>query len=243
MSVLTVAAATNSLLVGLILLMAPLGVELSPATEGQADEIVAKMKAAYAQVDGYQTETEVRVYREGRVAETQRFLYTFRKPDRIRLDFETPHSGMVLTYPGKDGKVLVKPGGWAGFLRFHFAPDSSVFKSSAGQRIDQTDLGLLIQNIARSLTDGRRGEIKITERDDQAVIEVLADDHFLTGAQTLYQFTIDETRWLPVAVRELTPAGTPKRDVTFGNLRLSSGTPDGPAPIIGGSPDDGRSKR
>jgi outer membrane lipoprotein-sorting protein len=242
MSVLT-AAAANCLWVQAVLLAPSLGAVPAPTGAERATHIVARMEAAYAQVDGYETTTEVRIYRGGKVTETQRFLYVFEKPNRIRLRFETPHSGTVLTYPDKSGQVEVKPGGWFGLLKLHRSTDSSVFKSSAGQRIDQTDLGLLIQNIAHSVTDRRRGEIKITERDGQAVIEVLADDHFLSGVQTLYRFTIDEVRWLPVAVRESTPGGTPKREVTFGNLKISTGAPHVPAPSLGGSPDDGRSQR
>ncbi len=242
MSALTRAAAANCLWAQAFLFAPSLGAEPVPTGVARAPDIVARMEAAYARVAGYQTTTEVRIYQGGKVAEMQRFLYTFEKPNRIRLRFDTPHSGMVLTYPDKNGKVEVKPGGWLSLLRLHFSPDSSALKSSAGQRIDQTDLGLLIQNIAHSLTDRRRGGLAITERDGQAVVEVLADDHFLPGAQTLYQFTIDEVRWLPVAVRESTPGGVLRRTVTFGNLDVSIGAPERPAPSPSGSPDDGRAE-
>ena len=239
MYALAAVAIVHCLMARSVLLLTPTGEAASRiATERTAD-IIARMQAAYAQIESYETKTEVTVYREGRVDETQRFFYSFEKPNRIRVEFETPHSGMVLTYPDKNGKVDVKPGGWTGFLRFHFSPDSSVFKSAAGQRIDQTDLGLLVQNIVHSLTDRKRGEIGITARDGLVVLEVLADDHFLPGVRTLYRFTIDENRWLPVSVRELSPEGIPRRDVTFHDLKTSSGIHDG-TPIVGGSPDHGR---
>lgn len=243
MSVLTAVAAANCLWVQAVLFAPSLGAAPAPTGAERAPHIVAKMQAVYAQVDGYETTTEVRIYRGGKLTETQRFRYVFEKPNRIRLRFETPHSGTVLTYPDRNGRVEVKPGGWFGLLKLHRSPDSSVFKSSAGQRIDQTDLGLLIQNIAHSVTDRRRSEITIAERDGQAIIGVLADDHFLSGVQTLYQFAIDEVRWLPVAVRESTPGGTLKREVIFGNLKVSTGAAHAPAPSLGGSPDDGRSQR
>jgi outer membrane lipoprotein-sorting protein len=242
MSVLT-AAAANCLWAQAVLFAPSLEAAPAPTGAERTTHIVAKMEAAYAQVDGYETTTEVRIYKGDKVAETQRFLYVFEKPNRMRLRFEAPHSGTVLTYPDRNGQVEVKPGGWLGLLKLHRSTDSSIFRSSAGQRIDQTDLGLLIQNIAHSVTDRRRGEIKLTERDGQATIEVLADDHFLSGVQTLYRFTIDEVRWLPVAVGESTPEGAPKRTVSFGSLKISMGAPHAPAPSLGGSPNDGRSKR
>jgi outer membrane lipoprotein-sorting protein len=200
-------------------------VPLPPATP-PVSGIIEKIKAAYARVEQYQTETEIQTYGGGKVVETRRFLYTFRKPDHIRLDFESPHRGMILVYPDKDGRVLVKPNGWLGFLKLHLAPDSARLRSPSGQRIDQTDLGLLIENISRSLTDRRHGEAKVAAAGAQAQIEVLADDHFLPGVLTLYRFTIDQTAWLPVGVQELTPEGALRRQVTFANLKTAVSVPE-----------------
>jgi hypothetical protein len=111
-------------------------------------------------------------------------------------------------------------------MKLHLAPDNSLLKSRTGQRLDQTDLGLLIGNIARSLTDWRRGAIQVSEGNDRVLIEVLAQDHFLAGEQTLYRFAIDSLRWLPAEVEEFTPAGVPKRRVLFHDLRTSIAVPD-----------------
>jgi outer membrane lipoprotein-sorting protein len=215
--------------------------DMPPASPTQAAGIIEKMQVAYANVEQYQTETEVQTYRGGKVVETRRFLYTFRKPNHIRLDFEAPHRGMILVYPDEDGRVLVKPGGWLSFLKLRLAPDSARLRSPAGQRIDQTDLGLLIQNIARSLTDRRRGEMKVNAQGGRTEIEVLAEDHFLPGVLTLYRFTVDEASWLPVEVQELTPDGVPKRQVSFGNLKTSISVPEGHFRIGDRNRDHGRS--
>jgi len=230
----------KSLLFLFLLITSNLWAGLSPSKEEQIKGIIANMESAYALVEGYRTETEVNVYRTGRPVETQRFLYTFKKPDHMRIDMEDPHSGMLLVFPDKDGKVLVKPGGKSGFLKFHLSPDSMFLRNSAGQRIDHTDLGLLIQNIVHSLTDRRRGEIRISGQDDRIVMEVLAEDHFLSGVRTLYQFSIDKTRWLPVAVKEFTADRILKRKVDFRNLTTSVDIPDNFFRIDGGNAEDGR---
>ena len=188
--------------------------------------IVARMEAAYARVEAYRMETEISEYREGRLVAKKRFLYTFKKPNHVRIDMEFPYPGMILVYPDEDGKVAVKPGGWAGFLKFHLSLDSALLRSSAGQRIDQTDLGLLIRSMAHSLTDRRRGEIWAGEEEGQMVIQVLSDDHFLAGAATLYRFHIDMGRWLPAGVEEFTPDGVPKRKVIFRDLRIMGNVSD-----------------
>jgi len=207
---------------------------LSPASRAEVAGLVHRMEAAQALVGEYQAETEVHEYREGRLVETKQFLYTFKKPNHVRIDMESPYPGMILAYPDEEGKVAVKPGGWVGFLKLHLSPDSALLRSSAGQRISQTDQGLLIRNIVHSLTDRRRGEIRMADEEGRVFIEVLADDHFLDGVVTLYRIAVDKARWLTVEVEELTPDGVPKRKVIFRNVRTLRGVPDSFFRIDGG---------
>lgn len=232
-----------SLLILVMSFTSDLWAGLSPTRREQVMGLVEKMEAAYAQVEDYRTETEVSEFQNGRVAATKRFLYTFKKPNHVRIDMESPYPGMILVYPDDDGKVAVKPGGWAGFLNLHLALDNALLRSSAGQRIDQTDLGLLVRNIAHSLTDRRRGELKVTEQDGRVLIEVLAEDHFLAGVVTRYRFSIDKASSLPVEVVELTPDGIPKRKITFRNLRTARGIPNSFFRTNGGDQGHGQSGR
>jgi len=227
----------------LALLVSRLGASSRQPSGEEIVELIGKMKTAVAAVDDYQTETEVREYRDGRLVDTKRFLYSFKKPDHIRIDLETPHPGMVLVYPDEEGKVVVEPVGWARFLRLHLAPDSGVLMTSEGQRVDQTDLGLLVQNMAHSLTDRRHGEITLSQEDGRLCLEVMAENHFRPKVLTRYRFFIDEKRWLPVEVQERTPEGMLQRHVIFHSLRTSIGIPDTFFQIDGRSGEDERSGR
>jgi len=189
-------------------------------------EIIHNIETAYEKVEDYRTEVEVRVLTPGGPSKTERFLYSFKKPDWIRFDFEEPHAGMTVIYPDPSGKVLVRPGGVAHLFTFHLSPGSRLLADPSGQRIDQTDLGLLIENIARSLTDESRGPVTIAEEEKVIRIRVLAKDHFLAGVTTLYSFLIDGKIWLPKGVEEATPDNRLKRAVLFHDLRTNVGIPD-----------------
>ncbi len=184
------------------------------------------MGAAFQRVMDYQAQVESTVQREDGSLKTKRVLYTFKKPHRIRLDFESPNRGMVLIYPDKNGKAVIRPPGWARIFTFRFAPDNFLLQASLGQRIDQTDLGLLIRNIAHSLRDGRRGEVEVKEGNEYVWITVIADDHFRENVVTRYGFTIDTKLWLPIEVGESLPDGKLERKVFFRNLRVNIGVPD-----------------
>jgi outer membrane lipoprotein-sorting protein len=192
------------------------------------------MEAAYEEVRDYQAEAEVRTYSKDGSFETQVFLYNFKKPKWIRLDFESPYSGLILVYPDENGKVVVRPSGLTRFLKFHLAPDNFLIKVPSGQRIDQTDLGLLIRNISHSLGEGRRGPVETREDNEQIEIRVLADNHFLRGIITLYRFSINKRLWLPVRVEESKPDGQLERMVIFRNLRTNIGIPDSLFRLDGG---------
>ena len=119
------------------------------------------MENTFAAVTDYRAEVEVRTYRSEGSFQTDRFLYTFKKPKSIRLDWESPHKGMILVYPDKKGKVAIRPPGFAHFMKLHLAPGNPLIRVSSGQPIDKTDMGLLIEYIAHSLTDERRGPIEV----------------------------------------------------------------------------------
>jgi outer membrane lipoprotein-sorting protein len=193
---------------------------------GDIEGLIAKMEKAYAGVRDYQAEVEIRIYRQDGSLETEKFTYTFKKPKSIRLDFISPHPGMVVIYPDPEGRVVVYPLRSFPFLYFHLAPDSPLLKVPSGQRIDQTDLGLLIKNIAHSLTDQRRGPARITEENRTIRIQVVANDHFRKGIVTSYLFIVDKALWLPIGVEERTPEGRLERTMSFHNLKTNVGVPD-----------------
>ena len=128
---------------------------------------------------------------------------------------------MTLVYPDKDGKVVLHY-----FFTLHLAPDSPLLRGASGQRIDQTDLGLLIRNISHSLRDQSKGPVEKTEEERGIHLRVLADDHFREGVVTLYRFVIDKNLWLPVEVDESNPGGLLERTVIFRNLKTNINLPD-----------------
>jgi outer membrane lipoprotein-sorting protein len=205
------------------------GAAISYGSEEASQEtwtILKRMEDAYALVKDYRAKMEVRTYRENGSFETDRFVYTFKKPKSIRLDFETPHPGMVLIYPDKDGKAVIRPSGLAHFLKLHLAPDNPLLRVSAGQSVDKTDLGLLIENIRHSLTDQSRGRPEVSTENGYIRIHVLALNHFRPLTITLYDFFVDETLWLPTKVVESDPHGRLERTVTFESLRVNAGVSD-----------------
>ena len=92
--------------------------------------------------------------------------------------------------------------------------------------MNQTDLGLLIENIRHSVTDQRRGAVSLSEDKDTIRIQVLADDHFRERVETRYEFLISKELWLPVEVGQSTANGVREGRIIFRNLRTNINVPD-----------------
>lgn len=199
---------------------------LSAWDDSQTEALLKKMEAAYAAIEDYQTLVEVLSFEEQDRPEREEFLYSFKKPNHIRMDFLTPHRGMIVVYPDPKGKVVIRRGGLGRHFPLRLSPQSFLLRNAAGQRIDQTDLGLLIRNIGQSLTGGRSGQVEAARQNGALRLRVLAQDHFQKAAETLYEFHIDESLRLPVRVDEMTPEGRPKRKIFFRRFKTNLGLAD-----------------
>lgn len=194
--------------------------------------LVERLEAAWAEVRDYRAllVTTAREHEGPPQRATAR--YWFQKPNRLRLEFVSPHPGLVLVYPYRpqghhgEGKARVQPGGLLKFLRITLDPGSARLAVAPGQRLDQTDLGLLVRNIARSLAAEARSAPVLRESRENLVAVVEAEAHFLPGVAARYEFRIDRGLWLPVGVREEISERGWVREVAFEGLEVNPGLPE-----------------
>jgi len=202
-------------------------------------QILNRVENSYAGIVTYRCLVRVNLYKNGKPGTTKVFWYSFRKPDHIRLDFKTPRTGMIVVFPDPEGKVAIHPPGLFGLFQFHLAEDNPLLRVSPGQAITQTSLGLLIENMGRSIGEDAIGAPEVTSEDrDSVAFQVLAKDHFQPGVSTRYRFRIDKRLWLPDMVEESSPEGIPTRKIHFEELRTDIFMPEdffdaaSPAPFL-----------
>ena len=210
---------------GLWMLIPLLWIPASAAQDGDAQALLARMESAYQTVKDYRMQVQLILASENAGQRKEEFIYTFKKPGRVRMDFQSPQPGTRVIFPDEEGKVWVRPWGWR-FLDLHLAPDSLFLSNPWGQRVDQSDFGLLIQNIGRSMGGERQGPLEILEEERDVRIRVLARNHFRKGKITRYEFVIDASTFLPAEIEERTPEGVFERRITFRNLMINTGVPD-----------------
>jgi outer membrane lipoprotein-sorting protein len=202
-------------------MLCPSALAWSPA---DSEALLARMESAYRQVHDYQTRLVITGFgRDDAFRSRQELMYRFKKPNRIRIDFISPHQGMTILYPTSEEKVLLKPSGWASVFSLRLDSRHSLLEISPGQQISQTDYGVLIANIRHSLTDLFLGELEVQVLPARTVVRVLSDNPFKRGNPTRYIFAIDDELSLPVHVTEMDPHGRLRRTVDYLDLKMNSG--------------------
>jgi len=110
-----------------------------------AADPLARALQRFAQLQSYQ----VRVRSVSSQDETKLIRYSYRKPGDVRMDFSTPHAGAVLIYNPANGKVKLWPFGAGTFPVLNLSPTDSLITDENGHRVDQSDIGVLLNNIRR----------------------------------------------------------------------------------------------
>ncbi len=106
---------------------------------------VARALQRFAQLQSYQ----VTVRSVSSQDETKVIRYRYRKPGYVRMDFSTPHAGAVLIYNPANGKVKLWPFGVGTFPVLNLSPADPLIMDENGHRVDQSDMGVLLNNLRR----------------------------------------------------------------------------------------------
>lgn len=124
------------------------------AAEAMAADPIADAQAHFRTLESY------RVTLRSRSAdgEHQVIRYAYRKPGWIRMDFVEPHRGAVLIYDPRTRRVSLSPFGLEHLPTFHLDPDNRLIRSPRGHSVDQSDVGVLLANLAALRQRGRSAE-------------------------------------------------------------------------------------
>lgn len=115
-------------------------------------------------IEHYRTVESYRVTIRSTHAGGEEYLrYFYKKPGFVRMEFIRPHDGALLIYSPDTRRVRVWPFGAGHFPELSLSPGNPLIHSFGGMRVDQSDVGVLFENI-RILREGGNTEILGEER-------------------------------------------------------------------------------
>jgi outer membrane lipoprotein-sorting protein len=171
-----------------------------PSERAQRDRIFAvaqRMEAAFKELADYTCEVNQIYYRNGEEDQIYRFKFFFKKEKKIRIDFSQPYPAMSIIYHGGEDKATVVPFRSTPKVKFHFSIESSLIKTPAGQRVDQTDIGHFIHFLLKNLRGVEQKEAELEENGEKVAFTLWAFDYIEERIPEKYRISISKKNWLP----------------------------------------------
>jgi len=119
----------------------------------------------------------------------------------IRMEFVRPFPGVVLTYDPTKKEVRLRPFRFADHV-VTFSPDSEIIKSSAGHKIDESDIGSLLGIAARLQSNGKTcvmGEESLSGR-QTVMVKITGNGDFTVCGIHRYDLWLDKITSLPLKI-------------------------------------------
>lgn len=157
-------------------------------------------------------------------SEKIRYYY---KSGFVRMEFITPFHGTVLTYNPITKEVRLKPLQILNHV-ITLSPDSNMIRSSAGHKVDQSDIGSLLRAITELQAMGVTciaGDEVIAGRETMLVRVTGNDDAAVCGIHR-YDLWLEKKTFLPLKVASYDSAEELTEEVVMDDLEINIGLPD-----------------
>jgi len=205
-----------------------LGCMTLPASSAELPEtgrvltVAEKMKASLQEVEDYISEVEQIYFRDGVEDERYRFKYFFKKPDKIRVDFISPHSGRTVFYQRGEKKATLRPFPSAPLLKFRISIDNSIMKTPTGQGIHQSDMIFFVDFLFRNIAQVPQKDSQFQEEKDQVNFLFWARDYVKGDVPEKYRIFLSTQNWFPVRIERYSTEGKPIEFSLIQNYVLNS---------------------
>ncbi len=207
-------------------ILLPAGAPAEPQEEKRVLAVAEKMRAVFQGVEDYSSEVEQIYFRDGAEKERYRFKYFFKKPGRIRVEFISPHSGLIVFYRRGEGEATLRPFPSFPSLQFNFSIDNSILQTPTGQSINQTDMIFFIDFLFRNLAGVPQEDDQFQERKEEVNFLFWGRDYVKGEKPERYHIFISRESWFPVRIERYSPEGKPMETSIIRNYVVNSHPPD-----------------
>ena len=168
--------------------------------ENRVLRITQKMASALKGMEDYTCEVEQFFYQNGVENQHYRFKFYYKREKKIRVDFSHPYSYLTILYHDGEKEATVIPLRFAPAVKFRFSIDNPMIKTSAGQRIDQTDMGYFINFMSKNIEGVKQGKDEFYEDGERVTFLFWAKDYIEEKSDEKYRISISKKHWFPIRI-------------------------------------------
>jgi outer membrane lipoprotein-sorting protein len=177
-----------------------------------------------AALERYGAVTTYRVTLRSGVGDTKETIrYFYKKPGFIRMEFIKPHKGALLVYDPTAKTVRLRPFGFASAFILTLSPDNSLVKSAQGHRVDESDMGALLQRVKRLREHGSatiKGEETVGGK-DAVIVNVEGEKGYSLEGIHRYLLWLDKQTLLPLKTTAYDSKDDPVEEVLMDDLEVN----------------------
>ena len=158
----------------------------------------------------------------------EHILYYYKKPGFVRMEFVQPHAGAVLVYSPYTQRVHLWPFSAGHFPELELSPDNSLIQSMRGQRVDQSDVGALFENVRTLWEGGSAGALDEENMNGHTILHFIvtgAEDFTVAGVHS-YELWLDATNQFPTKIISRYQQGAVIETVFMEALEINPALPE-----------------
>lgn len=154
--------------------------------------------------------------------------YYYKKPGFVRMEFVQPFKGAVLVYSPATQEVHLRPFGTHRSPEFTLSPENRLVRSSAGHRVDHSDIGAMLQSVKALQENGTTdvlGEESVDSR--QALhVAITGRENFSVEGVHRYDLWLETSALWPLKVSSHDANNELIETVVMDDLEINPAFPD-----------------
>jgi outer membrane lipoprotein-sorting protein len=183
-------------------------------------ETAGRIEDTYGGLRSYACDIEGIYFSSGKEFQRYVFKFNFRKPDRFRIEFSRPYSGVTIFYTEGEKEFTARPLAAYPSAQFRVSVDNPLFKSPTGQKLSQLHMNYFLAFLKRNASELPQDDSEF-RYDEEAVSFWLSARDYLTGkAPERYRIFINKKVWLPARFERYDMMGIPLEFTIFRNYRI-----------------------
>lgn len=170
---------------------------MTAALVSTGQDLLDLARVRFDAMDGYRA-TVSSAHAEG----GEQLRYFYRKPGLVRMEFIRPHAGAVLIYDPSEQKARLWPFGIGRFPPLSLDPGNPLIRSPRGERVDQSDVGALLDNVQALAEDGSVLLVGEETLEQRAVrhMEITGNGEHTVAAVHRFELWLDAVTLFPLKI-------------------------------------------
>ncbi|OPY91027.1 MAG: hypothetical protein A4E73_02222 [Syntrophaceae bacterium PtaU1.Bin231] len=184
-------------------------------------QVADRIEAAYGRLQSYACNIEGIYFDAGRASERYTFRFYFRKPDRFRIEFQSPYPGVTIFYTEGEKDFTARPLAAFPSVQFRFSVNNPLFKSPSGQGVHQMHILYFLDFLRKNAKALPQEGADFRQEGPILSFWLAARDYLTGGMPERYRMHINTGLWLPERFERYDQAGVPLEFTYFRNYRVN----------------------